>query len=195
VTTSRPIDRGGRRPRVPLCRLRGTLDNTAPLASMSSPSRGLGRVNGRCRRRRVRRDRSCPTAVALSSSQGIDIVARLRCRGSAAPGRASAFRIVGLARQFPDGDEIAGRPSRWRCREGRREGRAARASPRSTSAFVFGLALGKLEVNDRRHRDRRGGGCPSTRRCRSPLAACAPTASTWTLSTLDGMVSVCSAAV
>jgi hypothetical protein len=56
---------------------------------------------------------SVPTAVALSSSQGIDIVARLRWQAVALlRGGVADFRVVGLEQQSPDSDEIAGRRRR-----------------------------------------------------------------------------------
>jgi hypothetical protein len=51
----------------------------------------------------------CPGTVALSSSQGIDIVARFGASGSVARGGAADFRIVGLEQQSRDSDAIGGR--------------------------------------------------------------------------------------
>jgi hypothetical protein len=93
--------RHGLRRRAPLRRPRGSLSQTAALRAMQQRqrrdrlmrqgvalARGLGRVNGRRRRRRVRRDRSCPIPAARWWPCSINVASALvderPCRGRGA---------------------------------------------------------------------------------------------------------------
>ena len=60
-----------------------TYSGTTPTQTSDRNAPALGRASGE--RQLAQRGRCCPTAVALSSSQGIDIVAHLRCTRWRAP--------------------------------------------------------------------------------------------------------------